>query len=233
MEKYDVKNISNHEKLGNKVLYNLCLNYISNAIPENVSAKSWLIGRSYATSPQRRKNAKKLEIYDFFFERFSKKFVSEKEICNRIDNLIAQINKTNLLGEFDKDKKLILKVMELVSIFNENVGNTMQKIDNPKDADNINNNISFTSKYLHFHCPNNIFIYDSYSFAYARSFMKKYKKEFNTDKIIKDVKDSINDNNISDYISHYIRCYFIATKIFNRIATPREVDNALLSNYFN
>ena len=65
------KDIPKCEELGNRVLYQMCAKYLSNTKKEYVISKSWLIGRSYAVSPQRRKTKKTdNKQYDFFFDKF-------------------------------------------------------------------------------------------------------------------------------------------------------------------
>ena len=233
MEKLEVEKIETHDTLGNQVLYDLCKKHMSNSISEFVSAKTWLIGRSYAVSPQRRKIPNKgiSSKYNFFFEDFSKIFTSNTESCNRIDEFINQVNSMSFCGDFEIDKKNIINILKLISIFNNHVVNTIVKLDNLNSTNEAKQNISFTSKYLHFHCPNCIYIFDSYSNANARSFIQSYKKQLHIDKIIKEVRDEIKDENANDYIAHFIRCYFISTFCFNSTPTPRQLDNALLSEY--
>jgi hypothetical protein len=51
--------------LGNSVLYDLCRKHPSHKTADEILAKVWLIGRSYAASIERRKNVKETVGRDF------------------------------------------------------------------------------------------------------------------------------------------------------------------------
>ena len=59
MEKITVTDIKNAHKsaFGNEILYNMCKDFSAHKIPDQISGKVWLIGRSYAADVGRgRKN---------------------------------------------------------------------------------------------------------------------------------------------------------------------------------
>jgi len=48
--------------LGNRILYDMCQSYPGHSKDDEIVAKIWLIGRSYAASIERRRNAKHTDI---------------------------------------------------------------------------------------------------------------------------------------------------------------------------
>ena len=238
MKNLKISQIEEHNYLGNKTLYDLCEKYPTHTNSEHIAAKAWLIGRSYAVSPQRRKtqNKNNNKKYNFFFENFAQIFAKNKKTCNEIDELIEKINKSNFSGNYDNDKDLIITILKLIFKFNQTVVDTIKTIDKLANTKDIDNKISFTSKYLHFHCPNCIYIYDTYSLSNARKYIKPFKKEFKIDKLIKEILEELKNTNTNtkpfeDYAKHFVKSYFIATRQFDQIATPRQLDNALLTEY--
>jgi len=126
--------------LGNNILYKMCLDYPNHIDPEEIRAKIWLIGRSYAASIERRSNKKHIndDFYDYVVEEFIK-FNKETKFDFKLQSLNNK--------EFDEDTlKEILRIHhELTQFFKELTGKEKR---------------SLASKYLHFHVP--IFpIYDS------------------------------------------------------------------------
>lgn len=240
MEKIKASEISKPEYIGNKILYDMCEQYKSNDVAENVSAKFWLIGRSYAASPERRdtKPTTTEKKYEYFFDRFSEIFVKNSSV-KEIDDLIDNLNKSDYTGNYDCDKELISNAIHLVELFNRTVIKTIKELDKSnKDENQMRQNISFSSKYLHFHCKKIIYIIDSYSNANAKNYCKYFKNEIQLDEKKKDFKSNFqfSDNNIDNpyktkiynYIDHFLNCYFIATYQSDTMITPREVDTFLL-----
>lgn len=127
-------------KLGNEILYKMCQDHPLHTDLEEIRAKIWLIGRSYAAAIERRKNKK--NINDNFYDDFVEAFVKFNKEFNLDSKLIALKNKE--LSETTINE--ILKIHnELTRFFY-----TQTKLDKR----------SLASKYLHFHVP--IFpIYDS------------------------------------------------------------------------
>ena len=145
-----------------------------------------------------------------------------------LDNEIRYLKRKKYSGNFNKDKAIILRVIKLINLFNNTVKDTISQIDNCESVDELNENISFSSKYLHFHCPKIIFIFDNFSNIEARKFAQNFKKENNIDIKIRDLEKEISVDILNNYIAHYIRCYFISILFSKKILTPREVDTILL-----
>jgi hypothetical protein len=126
--------------LGNRVLYDLCKKHPLHENDEEIRAKVWLIGRSYAASIERRK--KKNKINDDFYDYVTQEFIKFNK-KKGFDDQLKEISKSR----FNEDSlKEILKLhYELTTFFNKITGLDKR---------------SLASKYLHFHVP--IFpIYDS------------------------------------------------------------------------
>ena len=66
--------------LGNKVLYDLCSCHPHHKTDEEIIAKVWLIGRSYAAAIERRKNKTTDSEGDFFYEETVAPKIKNSEI---------------------------------------------------------------------------------------------------------------------------------------------------------
>src|SRR3989339_652424 len=75
---FDVRQFNNLKNdqwmLGNNILYKMCLDYPLHNNPEEICAKIWLIGRSYAASIERRTIKKHIndDFYDYVVQEFIK-----------------------------------------------------------------------------------------------------------------------------------------------------------------
>ena len=126
--------------LGNNILYKMCSDHPNHTDPEEIRAKIWLIGRSYAAAIERR--TKKTHINDDFYDYVVQEFIKFNSKNNFDEKLSRLKNK-----EFNKEtlKEIILIHYEITKFFKELTGKEKR---------------SLASKYLHFHVP--IFpIYDS------------------------------------------------------------------------
>ncbi len=122
--------------LGNCVLYDLCKNHPEHKLAEEIVAKLWLIGRVYAASIERRRNAE--EIGDDFYELKVVPAIRD----SHIDMWIASISPTGVPGA----PSTIFTHKKLTDLLKEITGLEMR---------------SLASKYLHFHRPDAFYIYDS------------------------------------------------------------------------
>jgi len=126
--------------LGNKILYDLCMNYPLHKKDEEIRAKIWLIGRSYAASIERRKIKK--HINDDFYDFVTKEFIK----FNEEENFDKDLNKIKGLSFDENSLNLILELHNKLTKFFKKLTGLEKR--------------SLASKYLHFHVP--IFpIYDS------------------------------------------------------------------------
>lgn len=128
--------------LGNNVLYKLCSDYPNHTNPEEIRAKIWLIGRSYAASIERRSKINKRHINDDFYDYVVQEFIKfnlESNFDEKIENLRNKDFSEQTLPDILSIHK------ELTDFFKELTGKEKR---------------SLASKYLHFHIP--LFpIYDS------------------------------------------------------------------------
>jgi len=122
--------------LGNQVLYDMCRSHPGHKADDEIVAKVWLIGRSYAASIERRRNAKNTG--DNFYETV----VAPMMRKNPIDSWLGEIIQTNKPG----NAKTIAIHKRLMDLFHSITD--LEKR-------------SLASKYLHFHKPDAFFIYDS------------------------------------------------------------------------
>jgi len=155
------KNKFDKYHLGNKVLYDLCNNYPSHTKLDEIHAKIWLIGRSYAASIERRKKKQQIndEFYDFVIEKFLK-FNKEYNFDSKLKAIKMKEFNHESLGDILAIHK------KLIEFFHSLTG--LEKR-------------SLASKYLHFHAP--IFpIYDSRVNNSIRKIVKGKLPKLNGDK---------------------------------------------------
>jgi len=121
--------------LGNRTLYELCRNHPKHKTLDEIIAKVWLIGRSYAASIERRRNA------DQFGDGFYEATVAPRIISSCIDEWLASIP----IDEPVKTSKAIVVHKRLLELF---------------ASFTLLDKRSLVSKYLHFHRPDAFFIFD-------------------------------------------------------------------------
>ena len=183
---------------GNKILYNMCSENPLHKDKTVVAGKVWLIGRSYAASLERVKE-------DIGSEKVYEDFLCEvKKRATEIDKNIQQIN---LISISDISNNLTL-IFNTHKIFTE-IFESSTKL----------HKRSLASKYLHFHCPNAFFIYDSRAKNAINSLVRKVGiGEYKGD---------------DEYVDFYLRVLELQKYILQKIGkwfTPRELDNFLLFN---
>ena len=190
----------------NKVLYDLCADYIKHDDEHIIVTKIWLIGRSYAAAIERRKKTEEEIIEDFYYDKVAPAIL---KIGDKLDSNITEVNKMG--SDLNDDQVItILKThYDLTKVFNEITG--MDKR-------------SLASKYLHFHCPNHFFIYDSRAASNIGKFATKDK----------DLYNNIYNNNINTmdqtYCDFYLKALQIsrqAKKISDHTLSPRDIDNII------
>ena len=188
----------------NNVLYDLCKEHSRHDEEHIVVAKIWLIGRSYAAAIERRKNADNTSSEDFYYDSVAPIII---RIGSDLDDRIETINK---MGQdlSDDEIKLILETHSILTkAFNEITG--MDKR-------------SLASKYLHFHCPNHFYIYDSRAAGHIGICVTKEKEMFS--RIMTEGFDPA-------YCDFFLKAYQISQfskNELNRELSPRDIDNILL-----
>lgn len=181
---------------GNKILYNMCSENPLNNKKEIVAGKVLLIGRSYAAALERARIEKSSEqIYDDFLNDV----LQNSDI---IDGKIKFLNEISLSEIFENLQNIFDLHSLLTSIMEKATG--LEKR-------------SLSSKYLHFHCPNAFFIYDSRARMAINALVKKQQ-------ILKYKGDN-------EYIEFYLRALELQNFIKNEtgiLLNPREIDDLLL-----
>ena len=189
--------------LGNEVLYRLCKEHPHHKIDQEIIAKIWLIGRSYAAAIERRKTKKKGESSDGFYEQHVVRAIRS----SGIDGWLKTLPRPSKAGLTDSDLFQVLKTHKQVTeLFTRLTG--LEKR-------------SLASKYLHFHRPDLFFIYDSrarrgiYAVTPRRMPKIRYKAK-SVDR---------------EYHAFLIKCLWLRDEIrrrYRQLLTPRQLDKVLL-----
>lgn len=177
----------------------MCANYPHHKSIDQIVAKIWLIGRSYAAAIERRKNAKEYN-EDFYTEK-----VGPVMMKSGIDRWIAEINRFRF-PTLDNIEDILDVHGSLMNLIKKMTG--MEKR-------------SLASKYLHFHKPNLFFIYDSRAMESIRKLIPPSKNKFS-------VRSNI-DMEYAKFCLRCIDLREKIKGKYNMYLTPRELDNILLS----
>ena len=183
--------------VGNEALYALCRKYPEHHRVDEIVAKVWLIGRSYAAAIERRRAAGKSSGDDFYVDR-----VGPKIRGARIDRWLAPLR-----GLTRPDAALVVPAQaRLTELFRE-VSGTEKR--------------SLASKYLHFHFPRAVYIFDERA---SRGIRRVTDAQHLRQLPFKEFDDT--------YARFYLRCHAFHDELealMGRRVTPREVDNVLLA----
>ena len=183
---------------GNSVLYKMCEEKPLHNEKNIVASKVWLIGRSYAAAIERTKSGEKLEnIIDKFWDALNSESDSIDKTLRAINSITIEETGNNVQTILDTHKQ----VMDIIQ-----KATTMDKR-------------SLTSKYLHFHCPNAFFIYDSRA---RRAINKLVKKQ--------DVTGYSGDTEYVEFFLRILKLQQFIKEQTGKILTPREIDNFLVFN---
>ena len=137
--------------LGNQVLYDVCSRHPKHKSQQEILAKVWLIGRSYAAALERRKNKSSDSVGDLFYE----------------DKVVPKIRNSEIdswIGSFknnSRPEEAIEAHFKLTNLFYE-----ISELEKR----------SLASKYLHFHRPDLFFIFDSRAMKAIRKIFLDDKK---------------------------------------------------------
>lgn len=191
-------------RLGNKVLYKLVEDYPSNTNYDEIVAKFWIIGRTYAAAIERRSN-KDDTPGDFYYD-----YVAPTIANSELESRINDIKNANY-SEITEDvlKKILSVHGYLVNLIKGITGKEKR---------------SLASKYLHFHLPNLVFIYDSRVASVIGKFIQGNTKGLDIDE---------------EWDSVYARFAYKAFEIYKKLkddgfasahgdTLPRVVDSFLL-----
>jgi hypothetical protein len=147
MQKLDFARLRNCEKhgtcwdVGNTALYQLCKTYPDHNKQDEILAKIWIIGRSYAAAIERRKKF----IKGYEGDSFHRLIVGPQMLAARLDEWLRPLNKLKRASH-ENAIQIIAAHKQLTDLFCEMTG--LEKR-------------SLASKYLHFHFPELFYLYDS------------------------------------------------------------------------
>lgn len=190
-------------EFGNDILYKMCEEYPLHNDADVLIGKIWLIGRSYAAAIERRKNADDYRGDDFYYDAVAPKML---EIGDELDNRIESL-KNNPGAIFDCIPEILSTHKFLMDTFTEVTG--LEKR-------------SLASKYLHFHCPEKFFIYDSRAKAAIRKIVKKPDK-----RILSGIVEY--DAEYGDFVCRMLELQKYLDEKLGINETPRSIDRFLLS----
>ncbi len=203
IENSKYKGNSGRWAFANQVLYDLCADNIKHDNEHIIVTKIWLIGRSYAAAIERRNKSEEEHIEDYYYDKVAPAIL---KIGTELDKKISKI-KVMEKSFSDTDVVTILEThYDLTKVFSEITG--MDKR-------------SLASKYLHFHCPDQFFIYDSRAAGNIGKFAGKDRKHFNsicTDKM---------DQTYCDYYLKALQISRYAKEKFDKELSPRDIDNMI------
>lgn len=186
------------ESYGNDVLYRMCKEKPLHNEKDIVASKMWLIGRSYAAAIERTKSGEKFEtIIDKFWDKLTPK-------SENIDKTLQSINSLPV-EKIENNVQIILKLHK-------------KFMDIIKEATAMDKR-SLTSKYLHFHCPNAFFIYDSRARLSINKLVKK-----------QDIYGYSGDYEYVEFFLRVLKLQQFIKEQTGKIFTPRKIDNFLLLN---
>ncbi len=183
--------------VGNETLYRLCAERPNHTDLGEIVSKVWIIGRTYAAAIERRKYRKESKNDDFY------RTVVGKHIKN------AQVDSWIHFDPTDWEDDAIVKAHGKLTCLFKNISGLNKR--------------SLASKYLHFHNPDLVYIYDSR----AKLGLKRLTKELG----LKMAKPSHLNGCDDEYHQFYVQCQQVITELAkeNSISlSPRQLDNALI-----
>lgn len=190
-------------EFGNSILYQMCEDNPLHNDADVVIGKIWLIGRSYAAAIERRKNADNYQGDDFYYDAVAPKMLEiGKELDSRIESLK---NNTGIIA--DCVPEILSTHKYLMDAFMDLTG--LEKR-------------SLASKYLHFHCPEKFFIYDSRARAAIGKIVKRPNK-----KILLGIDD--HDAEYGDFVCRMLELQEYLDEKLGVYEKPRAIDSFLLS----
>jgi len=179
----------------NRVLYDLCRRHPDHTDEAIIVAKVWLIGRSYAAAIERGAISK------YLGDKLYTKGVSRILKRRSLDNTLKRVHALRR-----SDAETVVSALEAINkVFGQISGR---------------NNRSLVSKYMHFHCPKSVYIYDSRAVRAIRLLTKRARLS----KTMKSLR--------SPYASFFLRCEdfrITLEKMLHRKVTPRDLDKVLLA----
>lgn len=187
---------------GNEVLYQMCRDNPLHIDGEVIVGKLLLIGRTYAAALERRKNAEGSSDV-FYYDLVAPKMIG---VGTNLDEQIALLNKYD--GDIKNNAAIVIDTHAfLVRTFDKGLTGLNKR--------------SLASKYLHFHCPNMFYIYDSRADKAVRKLVKKPDK-----RVLESIEDY--DTVYGEFVCRMIELQTYLEEAFGHTVSPRELDDFLL-----
>ncbi len=176
-----IKLSDNQDSFGNQLLYDMCTDNEDHPWGDaaRLADKIWLIGRSYAASPERRYRGKK-EVKapkqenpgdgtGLYFAEVAVSLCDDSRY-SRLVKMLKLLERPYCFDSGAEDIDQLQIGIACVSLFNAMIKAASEKFDerhNPGIIGRViyKNQISFCSKFLHFHAPQAIFIIDHFTLA--------------------------------------------------------------------
>lgn len=197
------ENPNNVWQYGNSVLYNMCAQEPYHNKKDVIIGKLWLIGRSYSAALERRKTGDGCDSTEFYADVVAPKML---EIGDELDRRIGVLKEYDRLTDDNLDS-LLSTHMFLTDVFNQ-----LTKLDKR----------SLASKYLHFHSPNAVYIYDSRASNAIRKVVRKNKYQ-----LYKHYSCGC-DTIYADFCVRALNLQELVSQKYGRILSCREIDDFLL-----
>lgn len=188
--------------LGNSVLYQLCQLHFEHKRLDEIIAKTWLIGRSYAAAIERRKNNK--GVSDDFYVNIVAPTIQK----SHLDVALASLRQERRISSSN--------AIEILRIHHYLV-KTLEPITGLEKR-------SFCSKYLHFHLPALFFIYDSRASTAMRTFISQVPKDLAC--IVGNLEI---DTDYAKFVAKCLALRNLIAEVYECDLTTRQMDNLLLS----
>lgn len=207
---YRFKNLNNkymkydidNSGFGNEVLYRMCAEKPLHNDVDIIIGKLWLIGRSYSAAIERRAG-----------DNFKISDAAQNLYDSDIDELIKSITEIDRTTE-----KNVGEVLRLHKYLTGRI----------KEVTGVQKR-SLASKYLHFHAPKSVFIFDSIVNKNLRQILRSTKQKF---KLSDEYRDKY-DVTYADFCcrSIYYRDNILEKKLGKNV-TPRRLDMELYNGYY-
>lgn len=188
--------------LGNQVLYDMCSKNPLHTSADIIVGKIWLIGRSYAAAIERRKgNTEQSD--DFYYEVVAPKLLS---VGKELDERLESLNHYSCPCDSNLDE--VLNTHKFLT-------DTFFEITNLDKR-------SLASKYLHFHCPQLFYIYDTRSSQGIRKYVKVDKQR------LYNHYPSGCDTEYADFCVRMLEFQEYVERSQGKLLSARDMDNLLL-----
>lgn len=187
---------------GNSMLYKMCESNPYHKSQDQALGKMWIIGRTYSAAVERGAGKHREECVDFYAEKVAPMLVNSE-----IDKWIKTLKKIGRITEENVET-----LLDIHSNFVSEIKGITSK-----------NKRSLASKYLHFHVPESVFIYDAIANTEIRSLLSEEQPRFS---YIKGYDDA--------YAQFVSRCLYLRDKVvepkIGKEVSPRFLDKVLLSS---